>query len=118
LYLAPLSHVDRFAQKTTSKHHHHHCSFASKLFSKHSKHYDNLFSNTTNHFKQQHTQTGVQSTHDEFTGRIQKGADFSGEGDFDGNGHGTHVAGSAAGRTYGVAKGAYIGTYAKRRRRR
>ena len=77
-----------------------------------------IYSPTLQTILNNNTQTGVQSTHDEFTGRIQNGADFSGEGDFDGNGHGTHVAGSAAGRTYGVAKGAYIGTYAKRRRRR
>ena len=43
--------------------------------------------------------TGVQTTHSEFTGRISQGADFTGEGigtDF--NGHETHVAGKYLGR--------------------
>jgi hypothetical protein len=35
--------------------------------------------------------TGVRVTHSEFAGRITEGRDFTGEGQFDGNGHGTHV---------------------------
>jgi subtilisin family serine protease len=37
--------------------------------------------------------TGVKVSHREFQGRITEGIDFTGEGQFDGDGHGTHVAG-------------------------
>ena len=54
--------------------------------------------------------TGLLSTHVEFTGRVRPGMDFvnDGNGTLDCNGHGTHVAGTAAGTTYGVAKQATI----------
>lgn len=54
--------------------------------------------------------TGIRSTHSEFTGRIRPGYDAvtAGGSAQDCNGHGTHVAGTAAGSTYGVAKKATV----------
>jgi subtilisin family serine protease len=54
--------------------------------------------------------TGIRSTHTEFTGRVSAG--FSsiadGKGTEDCNGHGTHVSSIAAGTRYGVAKASTI----------
>ena len=50
--------------------------------------------------------TGVRGTHQQFAGRMGNGADFVGDGNGtnDCHGHGTHVAGTTGGTTYGVAK--------------
>jgi subtilisin family serine protease len=51
--------------------------------------------------------TGIRTSHSEFGGRASVGYDAVGDGynGQDCKGHGTHVAGTAGGATYGVAKG-------------
>lgn len=50
--------------------------------------------------------TGILSSHQQFSGRVLNGytAISDGNGTTDCNGHGTHVAGTVGGSTYGVAK--------------
>lgn len=54
--------------------------------------------------------TGIRTTHNEFGGRAVAGYDAVTPGGTaaDGNGHGTHVAGTVGGSTYGVAKGVHL----------
>jgi len=48
--------------------------------------------------------TGINTAHVEFEGRARWGATFGGYANADGNGHGTHCAGTIGSRRYGVAK--------------
>lgn len=55
--------------------------------------------------------SGVRADHQQFTGRVVAGFSATvvgGDGRTDPHGHGTHVAGTVAGATYGVAKQAVI----------
>jgi serine protease len=53
--------------------------------------------------------TGVRTTHNDFGGRASSGyVNCNGYGQTDGHGHGSHVAGSVGGATYGVAKNVNI----------
>lgn len=54
--------------------------------------------------------TGIKTSHSDFSGRadwVFTASDIA-DGNDDGNGHGTHMAGTVAGTLYGVAKGANL----------
>ncbi|KAH8810550.1 serine protease [Flagelloscypha sp. PMI_526] len=48
--------------------------------------------------------TGIRTTHSQFQGRARWGATFGPSASADGNGHGTHVAGTVGGSQFGLAK--------------
>ncbi|EGS19557.1 alkaline protease-like protein [Thermochaetoides thermophila DSM 1495] len=48
--------------------------------------------------------TGIYTSHSDFGGRATFAANYVDNSNTDGNGHGTHVAGTIGGTTYGVAK--------------
>jgi len=52
--------------------------------------------------------TGIRTTHSQFGGRARWGATFGGYANQDGNGHGTHCAGTIGGSQFGVAKEASL----------
>ncbi|KAJ3227291.1 hypothetical protein HK099_002655 [Clydaea vesicula] len=52
--------------------------------------------------------TGITAGHPQFEGRASEGAFFAESDAKDGNGHGTHCAGSVASKDYGVAKKAKV----------
>ena len=64
--------------------------------------YPNTASNVTAYI----IDTGIRTTHQDFGGRAVWGTNTAGDGNnTDCNGHGTHVAGTVGGNSYGVAKG-------------
>jgi subtilisin family serine protease len=68
------------------------------------------YSSTAQGIRSYIVDTGVRRTHDDFGGRVLPGATAisDGLGSDDCTGHGTHVAGTVAGSTWGVAKAAVI----------
>jgi len=48
--------------------------------------------------------TGILTTHPDFSGRARHGVNYAGGGNTDQNGHGTHCAGTVGGTTSGIAK--------------
>jgi len=54
------------------------------------------------------TDTGIFTDHPAFEGRASWGKTFGPYEDKDGNGHGTHCAGTVASKPYGVAKSSKV----------
>ncbi|MDY0811435.1 S8 family peptidase [Kitasatospora purpeofusca] len=56
--------------------------------------------------------TGIEYAHEEFEGRATSGTDVVGDGQdgVDCNGHGTHIAGTIGGKTYGIARKVNLGS--------
>ncbi|KAF2744710.1 oryzin precursor [Sporormia fimetaria CBS 119925] len=52
--------------------------------------------------------TGIYAAHSDFEGRAQQLVNYASGSNTDGNGHGTHCAGTVGGKTYGVAKKASL----------
>jgi len=52
--------------------------------------------------------TGILTTHTQFGGRATWGSNFVNNANTDENGHGTHVSGTIAGSTFGIAKSANL----------
>ena len=52
--------------------------------------------------------TGIYIQHPAFDGRASWGKTFGGYKNADGNGHGTHCAGTAVSKPYGVAKASHV----------
>jgi len=73
---------------------------------------DHFYYDTATHSGQGTTifiiDTGIMTTHVDFGGRARWGVAYAPGGQVDGNGHGTHCAGTAAGTNYGMSKGAQL----------